>query len=154
MEQHAEIVVDGEPVGKGRPKFTRQGNYVKTYTPEKTAEYENLIRTVYRLTAKNKQYQTVYFPAGTPVSVHIRAYYGIPKSTGKAKSEEMLSGRIIPLKKPDLDNVCKIVCDALNGVAYADDRQIAELSCCKFYSRKPRIEVTIKKFSERKEHLS
>ncbi len=78
MEQYAEIIVDGEPVGKGRPKFSRQGNYVKTYTPEKTADYENLIRTVYRLTAKNKQYQTVYFPADTPVSVHIRAYYGIP----------------------------------------------------------------------------
>lgn len=150
MEQYAEIIVDGEPVGKGRPKFARQGNYVKTYTPEKTADYENLIRTVYRLTAKNKQYQTVYFPAGTPVSIHIRAYYGIPKNTSKTKSEEMLSGRIIPLKKPDLDNVCKIVCDALNGIAYADDKQIAELSCCKFYSRNPRIEVTIKEFSERK----
>ncbi|MDE6679222.1 MAG: RusA family crossover junction endodeoxyribonuclease, partial [Ruminococcus sp.] len=135
MEQHVEIVIDGEPVGKGRPKFARQGNYVKTYTPEKTAEYENLIQTVYRLTAKNEQYQTVYFPADTPVSVHIRAFYGIPKHTGKAKSEEMLSGRIVPLKKPDLNNICKIVCDALNGIAYADDKQIAELSCCKFYSR-------------------
>ncbi len=105
MRQHAEIVVNGKPVGKGRPKFARQGNYVKTYTPEKTANYENLIRTVYRLTAKNEQYQMVCFPADTPVSVHIRAYYGIPKSTGKAKSEEMLSGRIVPLKKPDLDNM-------------------------------------------------
>lgn len=144
MEQHAEIVIDGEPVGKGRPKFARQGNYVKTYTPEKTAEYENLIQTVYRLTAKNEQYQTVYFPADTPVSVHIRAFYGIPKHTVKAKSEEMLSGRIVPLKKPDLDNICKIVCDALNGIAYADDKQIAELSCRKFYSRNPLIEITIK----------
>ena len=127
MEQHAEIVIDGEPVGKGRPN-----------------EYENLIQTVYRLTAKNEQYQTVYFPADTPVSVHIRAFYGIPKHTGKAKSEEMLSDRIVPLKKPELDNICKIVCDALNGIAYADDKQIAELSCRKFYSRNPRIEITIK----------
>ncbi|MDE6671498.1 MAG: RusA family crossover junction endodeoxyribonuclease [Ruminococcus sp.] len=144
MEQHAEIVIDVEPVGKGRPKFARQGNYVKTYTPEKTAEYENLIQTVYRLTAKNEQYKTVYFPADTPVSVHIRTFYGIPKHTGKAKAEEMLSGKIVPLKKPDLDNICKIVYDALNGIAYADDKQIAELSCRKFYSRNPRIEITIK----------
>lgn len=47
MEQHAEIVIKGEPVGKGRPKFARQGNYVKTYTPEKTVEYENLIKNLF-----------------------------------------------------------------------------------------------------------
>ena len=101
-------------------------------------------KTVYRLTTKNEQYQTVYFSSDTPVSVHIRAFYGIPKHTSNAKSEEMLSGRIVLMKKPDLDNICKIVCDALNGIAYADDKQIAELSCCKFYSRNPRIEITIK----------
>lgn len=37
------FVVPGEPVGKGRPKFARRGNFVTAYTPEKTASYENLV---------------------------------------------------------------------------------------------------------------
>ena len=46
----------------------------------------------------------------------------------------------------DLDNVAKIVADALNDVAYADDRQIASLTATKYVAAQgddPRLEVTI-----------
>ena len=36
--------VMGTPVAKGRPKFARRGNFVSTYTPEKTVNYENLVQ--------------------------------------------------------------------------------------------------------------
>lgn len=39
-----------------------------------------------------------------------------------------------PDKKPDIDNILKIVLDGLNGVAYADDKQVIEVRCRKFYS--------------------
>ena len=139
----AEIVIDGQPVGKGRPKFARQGNYVRTYTPEKTKEYEELIQTIWQLKAKDSNYHTVFFPAGTPVSVMITAYYKIPNGTNKAKKAEMLTGKIRPLVKPDFDNVVKAVCDALNGTAYDDDKQIVEARVMKFYSDNPRVEIAI-----------
>ena len=35
--------VEGNPIGKGRPKFARRGNFVSTYTPTKTRDYETVI---------------------------------------------------------------------------------------------------------------
>lgn len=48
-----------------------------------------------------------------------------------------------PTKKPDADNIAKTICDALNGVAYDDDKQIAWLSVYKQYSENESIYVTI-----------
>ena len=36
--------VEGEVIGKGRPRFTRQG---RTYTPKKTLDYERAIKRAY-----------------------------------------------------------------------------------------------------------
>lgn len=33
----------------------------------------------------------------------------------------------------DIDNIAKVVCDALNGVAYKDDKQIVSLKLAKRY---------------------
>ena len=73
----------------------------------------------------------------------ITAYYKIPNGTNKAKKAEMLTGKIRPLVKPDFDNVVKAVCDALNGIAYDDDKQIVEARVMKFYSDNPRVEIAI-----------
>ena len=55
----------------------------------------------------------------------------------------MLGGDIRPTKKPDMDNVIKIIADALNKIAYRDDTQIVDCQVRKFYSEKPRVEVMI-----------
>ena len=52
-------------------------------------------------------------------------------------------GKLHPTKKPDLDNVAKIVLDSLNGIAYSDDSQIVKLNVEKHYSENPRVEVTL-----------
>ena len=46
----------------------------------------------------------------------------------------MVSGSILPTKKPDGDNVEKAVADALNKVAYLDDSQIIEAKWQKIYA--------------------
>lgn len=51
---------------------------------------------------------------------------------------------IMPTKKPDCDNVAKMICDALNGLAYKDDAQIVNLNVLKAYtSDVPFVAVTI-----------
>ena len=55
----------------------------------------------------------------------------------------MKDGEIRPAKKPDIDNVCKVVADALNGVAYNDDRQIVYTEISKRYDDMPRMDVSI-----------
>ena len=57
----------------------------------------------------------------------------------------MLEHKIRPTKKPDWDNIGKIVCDSLNNIAYHDDNQVVDAQVRKFFSENPRVEVTIRK---------
>lgn len=52
-----------------------------------------------------------------------------------------------PYKKPDSDNIAKVVADALNGIAYDDDAQIADLTVIKRYTEDPCVKVTIEEIS-------
>ena len=55
----------------------------------------------------------------------------------------MLDGKELPLKKPDIDNIVKVVADALNGVAYHDDTQIVMVVAKKVYSSLEGLDVTV-----------
>lgn len=130
----------GEPQGKGRPRFggkTKDGRPI-TRTPDETVIYENLIRAEYQ-----RQCGTQRFPDGEPLDMRIMAYYSIPVSASKKKQREMEEKRVRPIKKPDWDNIGKVVADSLNQVAYRDDAQVVDSQVRKFYSRQPRVEVVI-----------
>lgn len=131
------FTIPGEPCGKGRPRFAQRGQFTKTYTPAKTANYENLVVLEFQSAGGS------YIEGNVPVRIRIDAYYEIPKSTSKKKTREMLIGWIFPTKKPDWDNIGKIVCDALNGIAYKDDAQIVDGHVVKHYSEVPYTEVLI-----------
>ena len=75
------------------------------------------------------------------VGLTIRAFFPFPKST--AKKVVALDEAVPHVKKPDSDNVSKLVCDALNGIAWRDDAQVCDLQVRKRYSRVPRIEIEI-----------
>lgn len=129
----ADFVIHAAPTGKARPRVTRFG----TYTPKKTKQYEDLVKSEFI-----SQCIGVNFGDG-PLVIYVKAIYPIPKSVSKSKRMRMISGEIRPKVKPDFDNVCKAVCDALNGLAYNDDAQIVEAHCFKFYGEIPMVFVTI-----------
>lgn len=131
--------VPGQPFGKQRPKFSRAEKYVKTYTPGETVSYENLVKLMYRQVAKGKM-----FSEDAALDVRIIAYYEIPKSVSKKKRKLMLEHKIRPTKKPDWDNIGKIICDSLNKVAYHDDAAVVDAQVRKFYSENPRVDVSIR----------
>lgn len=134
--------VPGEPKGKGRPKFSSRRVGDKTFssarTPDDTVLYENLIRTEYRRQCGDRR-----FGDNSPLCMTVWAYYAIPKSITKRKRAAMLSGLIRPVKKPDADNVLKVVGDALNQLVYRDDAQIYLATVEKFYADVPRMEIII-----------
>lgn len=134
------FTVPGNPRGKGRPRFTR---YANTYTDEKTAIYEQMVAVEYRKAAKGFR-----FDAKAPLGVIIYAFYPIPKKTSKKMRAQMEDGSVCPLKKPDVDNVSKVILDALNGVAYHDDNQVATLKVRKMYAEQPRVVVSVFDISE------
>ncbi|MBD5504619.1 MAG: RusA family crossover junction endodeoxyribonuclease [Lachnospiraceae bacterium] len=131
------FTVLGEPKGKGRPRFIPQTG--RAMTPKDTANYETLVRMEYMVQCKGFK-----FPDDAMLDMRIMAYYSIPKSQTKKKKELMKRQLLRPIKKPDMDNVVKIIADSLNQVAYRDDTQIVDCQCRKFYSENPRVEVIIK----------
>lgn len=122
-----EFNVSGEPRGKERHRTGRYG----TYTPSKTVKYEKEIQKAFR--SKWLFPRTIPFCTKEPLTVHIYAYYKIPKSETKKAKFEMVCNKIKPTKKPDVDNIAKIVMDALNGVAWKDDAQVVNLHVYKVY---------------------
>ncbi len=138
------FTVQGEPKGKGRPRFIPQTG--RAITPKDTANYETLVRMEYMA-----QCQGFKFPDDAMLDMRIMAYYSIPKSASKKNRERMKTRLLRPTKKPDMDNVVKIVADSLNQVAYRDDTQIVDCQCRKFYSDNPRVEVTIQEVANEHE---
>lgn len=130
--------IPGEPVGKGRPKFSTFNGHAVAYTPKKTANYENLVKLMYMEMVHKEP-----FEKSAKLSAKITAYFPIPKSASKKNRELMMCGLMCPTKKPDADNIAKSVLDALNGIAYYDDSQIVRLVVEKWYSVEPRVVVSI-----------
>lgn len=130
------FTVLGEPKGKGRPRFSTQTG--RAFTPKQTVNYETLVHTEYMVQCKGFR-----FSDDAMLDMRILAYYSVPKSGKKKEKAQKLANVIRPTKKPDMDNVVKMVADALNQVAYKDDTQIVDCQVRKFYSEHPRIEVII-----------
>jgi Holliday junction resolvase RusA-like endonuclease len=107
----------------------------RAYTQKETIQYENLVLMEYEAQCGMK--------LEGEIKAEIVCFYTIPKSVSKKKREQMLSGDIRPVKKPDTDNIAKIVLDSLNKIAYDDDSQIVELIVKKFYSDNPRVELEL-----------
>lgn len=128
--------IEGKIKGKGRPRFAHYGKFVKTYTPTETASYENLIKLQFKFSCGD-------WYSESPLKMKITAIHGIVKSATKKDRIKMLDGELKPTKKPDADNVIKIICDALNGVAYKDDTQVVELEMKKVYGEIEKVIVEI-----------
>lgn len=124
------------PVAKGRPRFMKRGNFVHTYTPAKTLNEEKII-------AANIKQEWTFEPIDSPIEVSIEFYMPIPKSFTKKVKKEIELGYNKHSKKPDLDNLAKLVLDAMNGIVFRDDALITRLNLVKVYSDKPRIFVQI-----------
>ncbi len=136
------FIVPGEPKGKQRPRVTMRGGYATTYTPKETVSYENLVKMCYIRQCGREMLEG-------PVSATISAYYSIPQSVSKKKHRQMLTGEIKNIKKPDCDNLAKIVLDSLNGIAYHDDSQVCELSVQKLYGDIPEVIVKLETIDEK-----
>lgn len=137
-----QFTIYGDPKSKGRPRFRNTGRFIQTYTDKETASYENLVKISFALNDCKK------IEGEVPIKAKIIFYMSIPKSFSKKKRVEIDKGKIRPLKKIDLDNGIKIIFDALNKIAYDDDKQIVEVITKKYYSEIPRVEVELSELGE------
>ena len=134
---HVMFNVDCNPVGKQRPKFRKIGNFVQTYTPKKTVDFEEQVRKAAEKAMGGME------PLETPVALYCYIKLPIPQSYTKKRKERCEKGIEKPSKKPDLDNIVKAVQDSLNGIIYKDDSQIVALHSTKVYGAAG-IEILVK----------
>lgn len=128
-----QLTVFVEPVAKQRPRYTRSGH---VYTPDKTAKYEKLIRECWELSHEGLWTGDIVMLCDF--------YVPIPKSMSKKDKQKAVECELRPSKKPDIDNYIKAVMDALNEVAYWDDRQIISITANKWYATEPRVDIRLK----------
>lgn len=131
--------VPGKPLAKGRPKFARREKFVTTYTPEKTVNAEAVIRGI----------ASAHFPEPYwgPICLDVLAVFKPPKSWSGVKTKRALGGPHI--QKPDGENIAKTIADALNGVAYADDCQIADWAIAKRWGPVEKTIITVRALEDR-----
>ena len=82
------FTVNGQPIGKARPRVTR----TVTYTPAKTSKYEDLVRY-----AALNSFEGI-IDRDQPISVKIMAYFQLPKRYSKTRRIRCLSGEELPAK--------------------------------------------------------
>lgn len=129
------FIVPGQPVGKARARTVLNRGKVHSFTPAKTANFENLVRLEF-----TEKYPG-HVPVEGPISMTIRAYFEPPKYM---KFKTVPAEQTPHAKRPDADNVYKAVADGLNGIAYRDDSQIATATIEKRYSLTPRTEIEVR----------
>ena len=134
-----ELIVYGNPVAQGRPRFSRQGGFVKAYDPIQSKSYKQLIRLELQPLLSDPDFK----PIDKACCLKLTVYRAIPKSFSKKKRQEASNGKIRPTTKPDTDNYVKGVLDALNGTVLKDDSIVCEIFARKFYSERPRIEAVL-----------
>ena len=133
-----EFEIPGKIIGKGRPRLNSYTGAV--YTPTRTKDYENLVM----------QYFMIKYPKFKQLegrlSVEFVSNFDLPKSTKKQDKIIMLENKINPIKKPDIDNIVKIILDAMNEIAFKDDTQITKLNVEKKYSETESVFVKIEEY--------
>lgn len=136
------FIVYGEPVAKGRARARivepkRGGRFVSNYTPAKTRRYELIIRERACEAWKGA------LLADCPIWIEARFFRSVPASWSKKKQAAALAGELLPISKPDFDNLVKSVTDGLQGVIYRDDAQIVSASVSKSFSVDARVEIVL-----------
>lgn len=126
---NVEFLVPIVPIGKARARVTSRG----TFTPTKTRNAEAAVALIAKGAMKGRQIAT-----GRVIAV-VEATMPIPASWTKGRRQDALASVLRPTGRPDADNISKLVLDACNGIVYADDSQIVDLTVTKFYGTVPGI---------------
>lgn len=128
--------VDGKPKPKQSFRYSRFGSY----TSKDVKDYARHIQACFY-----KEYPK-WLPSmfhEKPLKVEIDVFMQVPKTASKKRQQAMLVHDIRPLKRPDIDNISKNILDSLNGIVYADDKQIVSLLVSKAYAEEDYIFITI-----------
>lgn len=119
MEFYLNLAINPKP--KARHRTGIRNHRIIHYSDQRTVAFEKQVRLLAR---------TQFHHA--PIKGPIRAVFlfKIEKPQKGRKGSKMKE----PICTPDLDNLLKSVCDALNKICWNDDAQIVEICCKKIWA--------------------
>ncbi len=132
------FAVYGEPVPKGRPRFSTRGKFPVAYTPEKTKNYESEVAIMAKAAMGTSD------PLKVALEVFIYVTFSVPASYSKKRIEACLSDSEKHTKRPDLDNVIKCVIDGMDKIVFSNDSQITSIHSTKVYGEIAKVEVLVR----------
>lgn len=137
------VEIPGEVKGLARPRATKSKGHARMYDPESNAiEKGRLQMHLLKALEEFNPGMVVCGPKG--FNVDIEAYIACPKSMSKKMRAAALEGEVRPKRKPDIDNIAKLILDAWNnGVLWEDDKDVSTLWVKKRYGEKEHLEVTV-----------
>lgn len=126
------IEVPGQPVPKQRSRsfIHRQSGKMLHLTPERTINYEAEVARIGRTAMVGRDLLE------GPLAITVFAHFMTPKR-GKKDGDYHTS-------TPDWDNVGKICSDALNGIVWKDDAQVASAQVVKTYANAPKVIIEVR----------
>lgn len=131
------MIFEIEPVEQARPRAAHIGRRIIMYDPEKVKNFKKGLHQLAKMSYKDD-------PLDGQLEVDVWFYRQVQKSLSKIERARRLSGEHRPTVKPDLDNYIKSTLDALNGILWTDDARIVDLHAHKYYSDRPKIEITVR----------
>lgn len=138
------IELYGNPVPQQRPRFAKGSNYPIVYDSQK--RFKETLQWQIKSQFRNE-------PLTIPIKLDCIFFMPIPKSTPKFKQRQMHNGLIAHTKKPDLDNLLKLLLDCSNGLLFKDDSQVCEIRAKKIYSEKPGTVIRLIPLADEKKDL-
>ena len=130
------VYISGKPQATPRPRLFRTG-VVNKKSRETTAFGQKAKGLLMSASSNNNNNNNNNnFPIfGPDVPVAVTVWFFLPRPTTDFKCNKRTTGRLkaaakellFPTITPDIDNLCKFVLDALNGVGFHDDRQVVKL---------------------------
>jgi len=132
------FIVYGEPVAKGRPRFSTRGKFPVAYTPQKTKTYESEVAMMAKAAMGASE------ALEGPLEAYIYVTFPVPTSYSKKRTEACLKGFEQHTKKPDLDNVVKAICDGMDKIVFLSDAQITSIHATKVYGEIAKVEVLVR----------
>lgn len=138
------VRVDGKPIGAARPRVTRAKNGRSlTFTPDTNTKWTGeAVMELRKAWGKQPMYEG-------PVSMAVHAVHSRPDWLDKAekKSSPFAGLRRVATKKPDIDNILKLVMDAtVKAGVLKDDVQVVQTTMQTTYAvvgEQPGIEFSI-----------
>ena len=126
-----------KPMAKQSFRTTRSG---QKYLDPSVIKYRKAIRNMAILQMQKQKAEKIE----GAVNMNIIYAFRRPQSLSKKERNEIDNGKIVPkTTKPDIDNLTKAILDALNGIVWKDDAQVAQINIQKIWSAKDQIEIEI-----------